>query len=112
MSDFFVVPPDEVEQWEAELGLSGLIHDLRRAMEATAEAEKSLADWQARAHQIRQAVSLYRERLGLPDTPIPMPGSAGDPLGRASERLRHAVLEGQRASFPETAVPAEGKNNG
>lgn len=111
MTHFIVEPPEEMGQWEAEVALGRLINQLRCAMEGEKQLAKSLAESQQQTQELREAVTWYRERLGLPDCEIPMLEPDVPPLERVSDLRRHASQEGCPSQTRQPESPGQGAGN-
>ena len=111
MTHMIIVPPSELAQWEVEIGIAGMIDQLRNACGEAQRLESAAQVQREVEAELRAGIHAYRQQLGLPDAEIPMPGSAGDPPGRVGERLRHAVLADHPAHTQSPGSRQQGKGN-
>ncbi|QPI65857.1 hypothetical protein [Vreelandella venusta] len=73
-------PLEEMEQWEVEKALGGLIEGIQEKYHKAAGLEWSAKALREEADQMAETLALYRQRLGLPLTQVPKKGAKrGEP---------------------------------
>lgn len=103
MSHIDTMPPELLEQWEAELTLAELIKKLRDTREQIDTAEQQLAYQREVEAEALEAISAYRRHLGLEDHKIPQRTPIEQ--ARRQSNLQSLALQANRSS--ECGSPRE-----
>ena len=92
-------PLEEMEQWEVEKALGGLIEGIQEKYHKAAGLEWSAKALREEADRMAEKLALYRQQLGLPLTPIP------NRWAKKDETLSQTTLEGRMPASVSPHAP-------